>query len=104
MDSVVKIGKTVDLASRLRSHGSARADSLDVLYVYKTKCTDKVESCMKLMLRERQYRKYKETYQIDLDALKKVIAACDDACMAPVYRRRGPSPQTGGYYAVILKD
>ena len=104
MSSVVKIGKTVDLAGRLRSHGSAHADALDVLYVYQTKCTDKVEACMKLMLRENQYRKYKEVYQVDLDSLKKVISACDDACMAPTYRKRGPSQQTGGYFAVVLKD
>lgn len=104
IDSVYKIGKTTDLANRLRSHGSACADSLDVIYVYKTSCIDKVEQCMKMMLKERQYRKRKEVYQVDLDMLKDVIKACDDACLAVTYRKRGKSNHTGGYYAVLLED
>lgn len=111
MDSVYKIGRTTDLARRLRSHGSAAADSLEVVYVFKTRCVDKVESCMKLMLKERQYRRYKEVFQIDLEALKKVISSCDDACIQSVFRRPqrpatrggGTPAGSGGYYAVVLR-
>jgi phage anti-repressor protein len=47
--SLYKIGRTMDLASRLRSHGSALADSVEVVYIFKTRCVKKVESCKKLM-------------------------------------------------------
>ena len=41
----VKLGYTSDFAKRLRSHGSARADALEVLYVYKTNDMVAVEAC-----------------------------------------------------------
>lgn len=104
LDSVFKIGKSYQIAKRIRSHGSAMADSVDIVYTYRTDCADKVEKCMKIMLKEKQYRKYKEVYQIDLDSLKKVISACDDACLQPIFRKRGQSKMTGGYYAVVLRD
>jgi hypothetical protein len=105
-DSVFKIGRTTNLTQRLRSHGSAQADALEVMYVFKTRCIEKVEACMKLMLREHQYRKYKEVYEINLPALKRVISSCDDACMETVYQRPRhlSSRMTGGYYAVVSRD
>jgi hypothetical protein len=112
MRSIYKIGRTRDLAARLRSHGSSLADALEVVYVFKTRCVDKVESCMKLMLREMQYRKYKEVYEVDLDVLKKVIAGCDDACIQTVFSRpQRPATKGGGvahgddtaYFAVLVK-
>jgi predicted GIY-YIG superfamily endonuclease len=112
MNSVYKIGRTVNLAQRLRSHSSALADSLKVVYVFKTRCVDKVESCMKLMLKERQYRRYKEVYQIDIESLKKVITGCNDACIETVFYRNhkpaavkggGTGARGGGYYAVLVR-
>jgi phage anti-repressor protein len=104
LDSVFKIGKSFQFAKRIQSHGSALADSVEIVYTYKTNCADKVEKCMKLMLKEKQYRKYKEVYQIDLALLKKVITACDDACLETTFRKRGVSKMKGGYYAVIVRD
>lgn len=101
LDSVYKIGRTTDLAARLRSHSSASADSLDVVYVYKTRCAKKVEACMKIFLKERQYRKYKEVYQIDLEMLKEVISSCDGVCLETLFHRPRASKTTGGYYAVF---
>lgn len=37
-----------------------------------------VESCIKKAVREHQYRKYKEIYEIDLDVLKRVMTMCTD--------------------------
>jgi hypothetical protein len=123
VDSGYKIGRTVNLTKRLQSHGSAMADSVDVVYIYKTNCIEKVESCIKMMMKEHQYRKYKEVYQIDLVLLKKVIKGCDDACKASEATmtkvqskhrkvsqvRKGRqvsqvSQHTGGYYAVLAPN
>ena len=57
---------------------------------------------MKQMLKEKQYRKYKEVYQVDLASLKKLIQACDDACMSVVYNKPKQSTMTGGYYALLF--
>ena len=72
----IKLGYTGDLATRLRSHGSARADALEVLYVYKTDNMVAVEACAKGALKGKQYRKYKEVYEADVDAIKMVIEGC----------------------------
>jgi hypothetical protein len=70
-----------------------------------------------MMMKEHQYRKYKEVYQIDLTLLKKVIKGCDDACkasdatMTKVQSKHRQDRQvslvsqhTGGYYAVLAPN
>lgn len=107
MDSVYKIGRTKDLSKRLASHSSASADSLEIVYKFKTSCVNKVESCLKLMIKEKQYRKYKEVYQIDIASLKKVISSCDDACIEVVQTpKANKKHQIGGgqYYAVLISN
>jgi predicted GIY-YIG superfamily endonuclease len=102
MDSVYKIGRSDDFKKRLQSHNSILADSAEIIYVYKTNCVKKVESCMKAMLKEKQYRKYKEVYQVDLASLKTLIKSCDDACMSVMYNKPKPSKMNGGYYALFI--
>jgi hypothetical protein len=51
---------------------------------------------MKIMLKERQYRKFKEVYEVDLDS---VVSGCNDACIELVYQKRersSASTQVGG--------
>jgi phage anti-repressor protein len=93
--SVYKVGRTKDLAARLRSHEAALADGLDILFIYKTQHMAEVEGCVKAVLRSRQYKKYKEVYATDLDSIKEVITECDDLCtrVKPVVR---PHVQAGG--------
>lgn len=100
--SLYKIGRTVSAHHRMRSHNRALADDLQVVVEYETDCVEAVEACMKRMLRPLQYRKRKEVYEIDLQALKRVLSSCNSACNA-VYRARGDRRLTGGaYYAVVL--
>ena len=72
----VKLGYTGRFNERLRSHGSARADALEVLFVYKTDDMVAVEACAKGVLRGKVYRKYKEVYEADMDAIKAAIEGC----------------------------
>jgi len=72
----VKLGSTGNFTNRLRSHGSARGDALDVLYLYKTEDMVAVEACAKGALKGKQYRKYKEVYEASLDVIKDVIEGC----------------------------
>ena len=75
-ETLYKIGRTGDLVKRLRSHGSAMANALHVMFEYKTDDLVAVEGCVKQVLKQYQYRKYKEVYEADLDVIKKAIASC----------------------------
>jgi len=74
-----KIGSTDDFKSQLTTHHSSHADNVEVSYVYKTSDVKGVERCLKAVLKEKQYRKRKEFYQIDLEILKKIISNCGDS-------------------------
>jgi hypothetical protein len=79
IDGVYKIGRTRDFKKRLKVHQSSHPEKLDVVFVYETDNVAQVENCLKLALKETEYRKRKEFYEIYLDVLKTVIENC--ACM-----------------------
>ena len=54
------------------------ANDIEVLFQYETENIEQVESCVKILMKKSQYRKYKEVYQIDLDILRKTIKDCDE--------------------------
>ena len=72
-----KIGKTINSKTRFSSHNSSFANDLEVLFQYETDNIDQVESCVKVLMKKAQYRKYKEIYRVDLDIIKQVIQNCD---------------------------
>lgn len=78
--SIYKLGRTKDIATRLRTHETALAHGLEILVVFKTQHMDEVESCVKSVLKSSQYKKRKEVFQTDIDTIKKVIATCDKMC------------------------
>lgn len=93
-----KLGYTGDLAERLRSHGSARADALELMFVYKTDNMAAVEACAKGALKGKQYRKYKEVYEAALDVIKDAIEGCGSLVtkiQQPI-RSRGTASEGGG--------
>ena len=64
-----------------------------------------MESCVKLALKERQYRKYKELYEADLDMIKELIESCAHMeNVKQVYTMRAASKLDGGYYIGLFKD
>jgi phage anti-repressor protein len=78
LKDVYKIGSTEDFKKRLITHHTSHADNVEVKHVYKTNDVKGVERCLKAVLKEKQYRKRKEFYEIDLDALKDIISKCGD--------------------------
>lgn len=91
-DTVVKIGRTKDLARRLREHGAALADDPEVLLVYHTEDAEAVETCIKGWLKTRQWprARYKEVYRADVDMVKQLVHKCGSA--GAVLKRR-PVPR-----------
>lgn len=91
-----KIGRTKDLATRLRSHSSARADRLEVMFVFKTDVPDRVEACVKAVLKGQRYNKYKEVYEADLSVIKKAIEGCGELCTKVQRSTRRAGANVGG--------
>jgi phage anti-repressor protein len=81
LHDVYKIGSTKDFKSRLTTHHSSHANNVEVCYVYKTADVKGVERCIKAVLKDKQYRKRKEFYQIDIEILKKIISNCSDTLL-----------------------
>lgn len=75
--TLYKIGKTINSKSRFSKHNSPLANDLEVIFQYETENINQVESCIKSYMKQSQYRKYKEIYQVDLKIIKKAIKDCD---------------------------
>jgi predicted GIY-YIG superfamily endonuclease len=76
-NSLYKIGRTKDLKKRLQSHQSPLSHDIEVLFYYEAENIIKIEKCIKLLMKEYQYRKYKEVYKINIDIIKSLIEQCD---------------------------
>jgi phage anti-repressor protein len=77
-DDVYKIGKSLNIKKRMISYNSVNANDIEPLFILEAEDTNRVENCVKNILKKRQYRKYKEVYDMDLDTIKNVIFDCDN--------------------------
>lgn len=76
--SLYKIGRSINSKSRFNAHNSPLANDLSIVLIHETENVKQVESCIKNFMKEAQYRKYKEIYQIDKEILKKTIERCEE--------------------------
>ena len=114
LHNVYKIGSTEDFKKRLTTHHTSHADNIEVKHVYKTSDVKGVERCLKAVLKEKQYRKRKEFYQVDLQVIKDVISKCGDALSLVKKSSTSKTIKTGGgssddgndgnYYIYLHKD
>jgi len=109
LKDLYKIGSTEDFKSRLTTHHTSHADNVEVKHVYKTSDIKGVERCLKAVLKEKQYRKRKEFYQVDLQVIKDVISKCGDA-LSLVKKTRisksvgGNNDEAEKYYIYMHKE
>ena len=106
LNDIYKLGISEDFKSRLATHQSSHADNVEVKHIYKTSDVKGVERCLRSVLREKQYRKKKEFYQIDLESLKKIIENCGNALLLvkkskPI--KTGGGNKEGNYYIYLDK-
>jgi len=109
LQNVYKIGSTEDFKTRLTTHHTSHADNVEVKHVYKTSDVKGVERCLKAVLKEKQYRKRKEFYQVDLQVIKDVISKCGDALSLVKKTSNSKTVKTGGgndgnYYIYLHKE
>ena len=110
LKDVYKIGSTEDFRKRLITHHTSHADNVEVKHVYKTSDIKGVERCLIAVLKEKQYRKRKEFYEIDLESLKEIISKCGDT-LALVKKSKtlktvigGGNKEDGKYYIYLHKE
>lgn len=75
-EELLKIGKTINDKNRFNTYNSGNVNNIDPIFIVEVDNIDKVENCIKNLLKERQYRKHKEIYKIRPDVLKQVFTDC----------------------------
>lgn len=103
LPGVYKIGKTADFKSRLKTHQSSHVDNIKVVKVYKTTDINNVEQCLKQYLKQKQFKKYKEFYQVDIDDISKLIKICNNATLS-AKKVLSKTEQKGGYFIYLERD
>ena len=103
LPGVYKIGKTADFKARLKTHQSSHVDNIKVVKVYKTTDIDNVEKCLKQYLKQKQFKKYKEFYQVDVDDITKLFKICNNATLS-AKKVLNKNEQKGGYYIYLEKE
>lgn len=76
--TLYKLGKSGDISKRLNTYNTGNANDIEILFELYVKDKDTVETCIKNTLKQFQYRKYKEVYEVDLQIIKEVVTKCDD--------------------------
>lgn len=75
--TLYKIGRTKNLINRMKKHNSSSANDIKILFQSEVSNLEQVESCVKNALKNKQYRKYKEIYEVNLNVIKTIINDCD---------------------------
>jgi hypothetical protein len=103
--SVFKIGRTKDFFKRLSTYQTGKLEDINVVYRFKTDKLKAMEDCVKLALKERKYRKYKELYEADVDMIRDVIGMCGKLeGIKEKYASLKKTQQQGGYYLALVKS
>ena len=100
IQDLYKIGKTKMFKNRMKTHNSSHNDNIEVIFVYETNDIDKVEGCLKVMLKDKQYKKRKEFYEVDIDLIKELISKCDELQLK-IKNKPKKFKQDGGYFLMF---
>jgi len=76
-NTLYKIGRTFNLKKRLSNYNAGLSDNLELVLIYEADNIIQLEKCIKISMKEAQYRKYKEIYEINIYIIKKVIKNCN---------------------------
>ena len=100
IENLYKIGKTKNFKNRIKTHNSSHIDDVEIKFIYETNNIDQVEKCLINILKDKQYRKRKEFYQIDLNLLKVLINDCETLVLKAKNKSK-TSKQIGGYFLML---
>jgi len=77
-EKIYKIGKTKDKNNRFGTYNSGNVNDIEPLFILEVDDIDGVEKCIINLLKKYRYRKRKEIYKIDKEALKEACMMCDE--------------------------
>jgi phage anti-repressor protein len=100
IDEIYRIGRTKKFKERKNVHYSSHPDDLEIALIYETDNIEQVENCLKGVLKDKQYRKRKEFYEVNIDIIKDVIEGCDKLILK-VKNKLKKFKQDGGYYLML---
>lgn len=72
-----KLGKTINLEKRKNSHNCGLSTDLILKFQFETENITEVESCAKMLLKNKRFRNDREIYETTLDEMKIFIRNCD---------------------------
>ena len=102
--NLYKLGHTKDLLKRLAVYNTGRKDDVTVVAVYETEYRKEVERCVKELVKEKQYKKRREIYEVDHEIIQKVITGCMKLSMKLHHKSRRDNPADGQYYMIFTSD
>jgi len=76
IDGIYRFGQTEDFKKRISNYNSANSDKMEVMYIYETKDSKKIQDCVIAQIKPLRYKKRKDFYQIDINVLKTIIKDC----------------------------
>lgn len=76
-ETLYKLGRSNNIKQRLKNYNSGNANDIEPIFIIEVDDIVKVENCIKNLVRDFRYRKYKEIYEIDINVLKSSIVNCD---------------------------
>jgi phage anti-repressor protein len=94
IDGIYRFGQTEDFKKRLSNYNSANSDKMEVVYIYETKNSKKIQDCVIAQVKQHRYKRRKDFFQIDINILKSIINECTN--MTKKFGKSLNNRQNGG--------
>jgi phage anti-repressor protein len=78
INGIYRFGQTEDFKKRLANYNSSNSDKMEVMYIYETKDSKKIQDCVIAQIKPLRYKKRKDFYEININVLKKIINDCTE--------------------------
>ena len=78
INGIYRFGQTEDFKKRLANYNSSNSDKMEVMYIYETKDSKKIQDCVIAQIKPLRYKKRKDFYEIDISVLKTIINDCSE--------------------------
>ena len=94
IDGIYRFGQTQDFKKRLSNYNSSNSDKMEIMYIFETKDSVKIQDCVISQIKQFRYKKRKDFYQIDINIIKNIINDCSE--LTQKYKKSLTKIQNGG--------
>jgi phage anti-repressor protein len=78
INGIYRFGQTEEFKKRIANYNSANSDKMEVMYIFETKNSKKIQDCVIAQIKPLRYKKRKDFYEIDINVLKNIIKECNE--------------------------